>query len=73
MASTEHEKTDASKNPFPDDLDRDPGIGKSKGAFARTGQDPDEIEGENTVDGDVQNDSTYGGGADPAQLGRTNK
>ena len=73
MTSSKHEQTDTKENPFPSDLKRDPGIGKSKGAFARTGQDPDLIEGENTVDGDVQNDSTYGGGADPDQLGRTNE
>jgi hypothetical protein len=73
MSSSKHEETDLKDNPFPKDLENDPGIGKSKGAFARTDEDPMEIEGENTVDGDVQNDSTYGGGADPDQLGRTNK
>ena len=72
MSSSKHDQTDVKHNPFPKDLERDPGIGKSKGTFA-TGEDPELIEGENTVDGDVQNDSTYGGGADPDQLGRTNK
>jgi hypothetical protein len=57
---------------FADDLERDPEIGKSKGAFA-TGKDPKEIDGENTVEGDVQNDSAVGGGADPDQVGRTNE
>lgn len=71
MNSTKHDRTDLKDNPFPGDLERDPGIGKSKGTFA-TGADPDRIEGENRADGDVQNDSTYGGGADPDQLGRTN-
>lgn len=60
------------KTPFADDRDRNPDIAQSKGSFA-TGEDPELIEGENTVDGDVENDSTYGGGADPDQLGRTNK
>ena len=55
-----------------DDHERDPGIGQSKGSFA-TGEDPELLEGESTVEGDVENDSTYGGGADPNQLGRTNK
>jgi hypothetical protein len=55
-----------------DDRKRNPDIGQSKGAFA-TGDDPESIAGENTVEGDVENDSTYGGGADPNQLGRTNK
>jgi hypothetical protein len=54
------------------DDERNPDIGQSKGSFA-TGEDPELIEGENTVEGDVENDSTYGGGTDPDQLGRTNK
>jgi hypothetical protein len=62
-------KTDS---PFADDRKRNPDIGQSKGSFA-TGEDPELIEGENTVEGDVENDSTYGDGADPDQLGRTNK
>jgi hypothetical protein len=57
---------------FADDRDRNPDIGQSKGSFA-TGEDPEVIEGENTVEGDVENDSTFGGGADPDQLGQTNK
>jgi hypothetical protein len=61
-----------SDSPFADDLDRDPKIGKSKGTFA-TGEDPELIDGENTVEGDVENDSSIGGGADPEQLGRTNR
>lgn len=69
MTSTKHSKGDS---PLPDDRDRDPGIGKSKGSFS-TGEDPKEIEGENTVEGDVQNDSSLGGGVDPDQLGRTNR
>ena len=36
------------------DLQDNPGIGQSKGAFA-TGEDPDTAEGENTVEGDVEN------------------
>ena len=72
MSSTRHDQMNVKENPFPEDLERDPGIGKSKGAFS-TGEDPETIEGENTVDGDVQNDSSYGGGADPSQLGRTNE
>lgn len=61
-----------SESPFPDDREADPKIGQSKGAFA-TGEDPELIDGENTVEGDVESDSTYGGGVDPSQLGRTNK
>ena len=68
---TENKRGDTER-PFADDREADPKIGQSKGAFA-TGEDPELIDGENTVEGDVENDSTYGGGADPRQLGRTNK
>ena len=39
----------------PSDLERNPGIGSSKGIFGR-GTDPIAIEGENTSEGDVLND-----------------
>ncbi len=50
-----------------------PRHGASKGAFARTGVDPEEIEASNTSEGDVVSDGTKGGGVDPDKLGRTNK
>jgi hypothetical protein len=50
----------------PDDLERNPGIGASKGT-TMAGADPDEIEGDNTFEGDVENDVTPGGGVDPDQ------
>ena len=56
----------------PDDLERNPGIGQSKGTFA-TGEEPEEIEGENTVVGDVDNDSTTNDGVPQEDRGRTNK
>jgi hypothetical protein len=68
MSSDKHKDE---QSQFRDDRERDPKIGQSKGTFA-TGEDPELIDGENTVEGDVQNDSTYGGGAEPDQLGRTN-
>ncbi|WP_155264839.1 hypothetical protein [Sphingomonas segetis] len=55
-----------------DDLEWNPDIGQSKGAFA-TGDDPEEIAGENTVVGDVQNDSTRGDGVPQEDRARTNK
>ena len=67
--STKHQKGDSA---LADDLERNPGIGESKGAFA-TGEDPSGTEGESTVEGDVENDSWPSGGVDPDQLGRTNK
>ncbi len=57
----------------PSDLERNPGIGASKGAFARTGADPETVEADNTVEGDVVSDGAKGGGVDPNKLGRTNK
>jgi hypothetical protein len=56
----------------PDDQKRNPGIGQSKGSFA-TGEDPEEIEGENTIVGDVENDSTGTDGVPQEERARTNK
>lgn len=50
------------------DLRGNPGIGSSKGV----GRD-DELEGENTFEGDVLNDTTPAGGVNPRQTGRTNR
>lgn len=69
MSSTKHEK---GASPFPDDLERNPGIGQSKGAFA-TGEKPETLEGENTVEGDVDNDTTMTDGVPQDEKGRTNK
>lgn len=55
---------------LPDDLEDDPGIGRSKGRFARTDEPP--LEGDNTFEGDVASDATPEGGVDPNQRGRTN-
>jgi hypothetical protein len=38
-----------------------------------TGEDPESLEGENTVEGDVENDTRPSGKVDADQLGRTNK
>jgi hypothetical protein len=54
-----------------DDLKRDPGIGQSKGSFA-TGEDLEEIKGENTSVGDVENDLTANDGVPQEDRGRTN-
>ena len=54
------------------DLDRNPGIGQSKGTTA-AGMDPDAIEGENTVEGDVENDVDATGAVRRNPQGRTNK
>jgi hypothetical protein len=57
----------------PDDLERNPGIGTSKGVHTATGVAPEDLEADNTVEGDVMNDTTQTGGVNPNQTGRTNK
>ena len=69
MTSSKHDKGDS---PFLDDLERDPGIGQSKGTPAG-GDRPQIIEGENTTEGDVENDSTVFGGIPQGEQGRTNR
>ena len=70
--SNKHLRTDETPVDLQDDLDRNPGIGSSKGLFARTGSDDAElIEGDNPVEGDTENDGGVAGGINP-KLGRTN-
>jgi hypothetical protein len=69
--STRHQKS-RSGGPFTGDLERNPGIGQSRGAFA-TAADLQELEGENTVEGDVENDANAQGGIDEHQRARTNE
>lgn len=71
MSTDKHPESDG-ESPFENDLYRNPGIGQSKGSFA-TGEKPDEIEGGNTVEGDVENDTYARGGVDENRLGRTSK
>ena len=54
MTATKHEKRINPK--LDDDLERSPGIGQSKGSFM-TGIPPEEAEGENTVEGDTENNA----------------
>jgi hypothetical protein len=69
MTTDKHGK---GKSPSRSDADRNPGVGQSKGAFM-TGEGPEEIEGENTLEGDVENDTTAGGGVKERKPGRTNR
>ncbi len=63
---------------LPDDEERNPGIGASKGT-TRSGADADDVEdlyeeGDNTFPGDVENDAGRPGtGVDPTRRGRENK
>mgnify|MGYP006197122279 CR=1 FL=1 len=67
MTGTKHPKT---TTPSDADLKRNPGIGTSKGTIK---QGEIEFDGDNTFEGDVENDTTAGGGINPRQTGRTNK
>jgi hypothetical protein len=55
-----------------EDLVRNPGIGQSKGAYGMGG-DLDFAEGENTVEGDTENDANAAGGVPEGQRRRTNR
>lgn len=71
----------ANKHPHPsdqpadlsDDLEENPGIGQSKGMFAHErGREAELLEGDNTTEGDAENDGGDAGGVS-LELGRTNK
>ena len=67
MSGNVHPKT---RNPSDADLKRNPGIGTSKGPI-KFGDE--KLPGDNTFEGDVENDTNPQGGVDPNQTGRTNK
>jgi hypothetical protein len=61
--SNKHLRPDETPVELQDDLDRNPGIGSSKGLFAETNaEDSDLIEGDNTFEGDTDNDGGNAGG-----------
>ena len=66
-----HDKS-RGQSPFASDLERNPGIGQSKGSFT-TGEDPESLAGQNTVEGDVDNDVNAQGGIDEHRRERTNE
>lgn len=57
------------------DLRSNPGIGASKGTIKGGDllDEDEELDGDNTFRGDVENDTTPQGGVNPSQTGRTNK
>ena len=69
MTTSKHDKSQ-DEGPFTNDLERNPGIGQSKGAFA-LGEKSEDVEGENTVEGDVENDPAADGSVPEGHLGRT--
>jgi len=69
--SRNHPKTKPGDRPH-SDLDADPGIGSSKGT-TMSGEDPRNLDGGSTFEGDVMNQTNREGGVDPNRTGRTNK
>jgi len=70
--SNKHRDPDEAEVQGPDDLDENPGIGQSKGLFARAGsEDAELLAGENTIEGDVENDASLDQGAG-SDVGREN-
>ena len=69
--TSKHPKTET---PSDKDLRENPGIGTFKGTI-KGGDILDEegTGGDNTFEGDVENDVTQQGGVNPDQTGRTNK
>ena len=64
--SNKHLRPDEQPVDLQDDLERDPGIGSSKGLFAEAGgEDASLIEGDNTLEGDQENDGGNAGGVNP--------
>lgn len=73
MTTSKHPQSGHTPNPPPrDDLETNPGIGGSKGT-TRAGEDPHIIEGENTFEGDVENDADATGAPTPNDAHRTNR
>lgn len=71
MSTSKHSPSGHTPTTLPhDDLEDNPGIGSSKGV-TMSGEDAELIEGENTVEGDIENDVLPGGGVDPNQRSRT--
>ncbi|MES0149023.1 hypothetical protein NKJ95_17510 [Mesorhizobium sp. M0012] len=67
MTGNKHAK---GKTPADSDLANDPGIGSSRGTI----NEGDRLDqGNNTFEGDVENDTTPQGGINPRQKMRTNK
>ena len=66
--SNKHFRPDETPVDLPDDLERNPGIGQSKGLFAMTSsEDMELIQGENTIEGDTDNDGGMAGGINPTR------
>ncbi|MER8806778.1 hypothetical protein NKI12_01525 [Mesorhizobium australicum] len=72
MSSNIHPKT---AKPTNKDLKQNPGIGASRGTIKGGNllDEDEELDGENTFKGDVDNGTTPQAGVNPRQTGRTNR
>jgi hypothetical protein len=72
MSRSKHSPSGHTPTTLPrDDLVDNPGIGASKGTTI-SGEDPHILEGENTYEGDVENDTDRTGAITPQERHRTN-
>lgn len=72
MTRSKHSPSGHAPTTLPrDDLEDNPGIGASKGTTI-SGEDPEVLEGENTYEGDVENDTDATGAITPQRRHRTN-
>jgi hypothetical protein len=67
MTSPKHDKT---KTPSDKDLKENPGIGQTAGLSSP--EDVELLEGENTLEGDTDNNTNRQGGIDPSDRRRGN-
>jgi hypothetical protein len=70
MSSAKHPPSGQTP-PLRDDLETNPGIGSSKGTTI-SGEDPHILQGENSDEGDVENDADATGAVTPQENHRTN-
>ena len=70
--TSKHPKTQPKDRPR-SDLEVDPGIGRSKGAFAATNEDPRDLDGASTFEGDTENQVSKDGSIRPDRMPRENK
>lgn len=64
-------KHPATRTPSDKNLKQNPGIGQSKGL--RSPEDAEELEGENTFEGDTENRTNRSGGINPRDRSRENR
>ena len=68
--TSQHPKTE---KPSDTDLKRNPGIGQTTQGVDQEKTTFEDEEGENTIEGDVLNDTEADGSVDPGRRGHTNK